>query len=181
SYIGAGPLFTHQYSQAWIDFRGLKERRGSSTDHFLYSVTATTAHREFCLDLSRGFPGYTKDIWGITGSDSARGGVAWGGAPRHPAIDGTVVPCAAAGSLMFAPDICLPALRAMQDLYGKRIYGRYGFADAFNPNNGWVDTDVIGIDAGISLLSAENLRSGRVWEWVSRDGEICRALRRGGF
>ena len=83
--------------------------------------------------------------------------------------------------MMFAPDICLPALRAMHALYGERIYGRYGFADAFNPNSGWVDTDVIGIDVGISLLSAENLRSGRVWKWVSRNGEIGRALRRAGF
>jgi hypothetical protein len=177
TYIGTGPLFTHQYSQAWIDFRGLKERQPPYTDYFANSAAATRAHRQFCLALSPEFPRYTGNIWGITASDSARGYVAWGGPPRHKAIDGTVVPCAAAGSLMFAPDICLPAVRAIQAEYGKRVYGRYGFADAFNPNTGWVDTDVIGIDLGITVLSAENLRSGLVWKWFSRNPETGRALR----
>ena len=181
SYVGNGPLFTHQYSHAWIDFRGLKEPRSPFTDYFANSAIATLANRQFCMDLAAEFPGYTTDIWGITASDSVKGYVAWGGPPRHPAIDGTVVPCAAAGSLMFRPDICLPAVRAMRERYGDGIYGRYGFADAFNPGTGWVDTDVIGIDIGITLLSAENLRTARIWEWVSRNPEPGRALRLGGF
>jgi hypothetical protein len=77
---------------------------------------------------------------------------------------------------MFTPDITLAALRAMRDKYGERIYGRYGFADAFNPNTGWVGPDVIGIDVGITLLSAENLRTGNVWRWFMRNREITRAL-----
>ena len=86
-----------------------------------------------------------------------------------------VVPAAAAGSLMFTPDITLPALRDMRDGFGDRIYGRYGFADAFHPTDGWVNPDVIGIDLGISLLSAENLRSGRVWQWfMAESGDRCR-------
>ena len=181
NYIGDGPLFTHQYSHAWIDFRGLKEQRIPFTDYFANSAIATLSNRQFCMDLAAEFPGYTRDIWGITASDSVKGYVAWGGPPRHAAIDGTVVPCAAAGSLMFAPDICLPALRAMRERYGDRIYARYGFADAFNPGTGWVDTDVIGIDIGIILLSAENLRTARVWECVSRNHEPGRALRLVGF
>jgi len=80
-----------------------------------------------------------------------------------------VVPSAAAGSLMFTPDICIPAMRTMLLKYGKSIYGRYGFADAFNPGTGWVSPYVIGIDAGITLLSAENLRTGRVWQWFMAD------------
>ena len=91
-------------------------------------------------------------------------------------IDGTVVPCAPAGSLMFTPEISLAALKEMKERFGDKIYGRYGFADAFNPHNGWVDTDVIGIDLGITLLSAENLRSGKVWYWFMRNPEIVRAL-----
>jgi len=87
-----------------------------------------------------------------------------------------VVPSAAAGSLMFAPDICIPALRTMLVEYGKKIYGRYGFADAFNPATGWVSPDVIGIDVGISLLSAENLRTGRVWQWFMANPEAEKAL-----
>ncbi|HET8675238.1 MAG TPA: glucoamylase family protein, partial [Blastocatellia bacterium] len=116
------------------------------------------------------------NVWGITASDSARGYVAWGGPPRDPAIDGTVVPCAPAGSLMFTPDIALPALIEMREKYGERIYGRYGFADAFNPNTGWVGPDCIGIDLGITLLSAENMRSGNVWRWFMRNPEIPRAM-----
>ena len=98
-------------------------------------------------------------------------------AAARSGTDGTVVPCAAAGSLMFTPDITLPALKEMKDEYGDKIYGQYGFADAFNPHNGWVDPDVIGIDLGITLLSAENLRSGKVWYWFMQNDEVRRALK----
>ena len=172
----AAPLFIHQFSHAWVDFRGRRDRQPSKLDYFENSVTATRAHRLFCIKLAKEFPGYSENIWGITASDSARGYVAWGGPPRDPAIDGTVVPCAAAGSLMFTPDISLPALREMKDRFGDRIYGRYGFADAFNPNNGWVNPDVIGIDLGITLLSTENLRSENVWRWFMRNTEIAKAM-----
>jgi hypothetical protein len=120
-------------------------------------------------------------VWGITASDSAKGYVAWGGPPRDPAIDGTVVPCAAGGSLMFTPDISILALREMRERFGDRIYGRYGFADAFNPNNGWIDPDVIGIDVGITLLSAENALGQSVWGWFMRNAEVRRAMHRAGF
>lgn len=172
----SAPLFIHQYSHAWVDFRGRRENRAPHVDYFENSVIATRTHKQFCLDLAKEFPGYTENIWGISASDSAKGYVAWGGPPRHPRIDGTVVPCAAGGSLMFAPDITLPALQAMKDKFGDKIYGRYGFVDAFHPTNGWINPDVIGIDVGITLLSAENLRSGNVWRWFMRNREIPRAL-----
>ncbi|MDQ1590103.1 MAG: hypothetical protein QOG71_730 [Pyrinomonadaceae bacterium] len=177
TYITGGPLFIHQYSHAWVDFRGRRESQYPFTDYFQNSVAATRAHRAFCLALSREFPGYTEHVWGITASDSAKGYLAWGGPPRDAAIDGTVVPCAAGGSLMFTPDISLPALRAMREQYGASVYGRYGFADAFNPNNGWVNPDVIGINLGIMLLSAENARTGNVWRWFMRNPELPRAMR----
>ncbi|HKX26319.1 MAG TPA: glucoamylase family protein [Blastocatellia bacterium] len=178
---GADPLFVHQYSHAWVDFRGRRERRPPHLDYFENSVIATRAHRQFCLDLADTFPGYTAQIWGITASDSRRGYVAWGGPPRHEWIDGSVVPCAAAGSLMLTPEIALPALREMQARFGEQIYGRYGFADAFHPVTGWVNPDVIGIDLGITLLSAENLRTGNVWRWFMGNPEIGRALARAGL
>jgi hypothetical protein len=182
TYIsGADPLFVHQYSHAWVDFRGRRERGPSGIDWWENSVVATRAHKAFCLSLSREFPGYMENVWGITASDSPKGYVAWGGPPRHPAIDGTVVPCAAAGSLMFAPDITVPAVREMHRRFGDRIYGLYGFADAFNPNTGWVNPDVIGIDLGITLLSAENLRTGRVWDWFMQNEEVVRALQAAGL
>ncbi len=104
-----------------------------------------------------------------------------GGPPRNPAIDGSVVPAAAAGSLMFTPEITVPALREMQRRFGDRNYGRYGFADAFHPASGWVNPDLIGIDLGITLLNAENLRSGRVWTWFMKNPEITDALDRSGL
>ena len=81
---------------------------------------------------------------------------------------------------MFAPDITLPVLREMQRAFGDRIYGRYGFADAFHPTNGWTNPDVIGIDLGITLLSTENLRTGRVWRWFMSNPEMPAALDRVG-
>lgn len=176
---GPDPLFVHQYSHAWIDFRGRVER-DTGIDWWANSVTATQAHKAFCLSLAGDFPGYTDNVWGITASDSRKGYVAWGGPPRHPAIDGTVVPAAAAGSLMFDPAITVPALQAMHKTFGDRIYGKYGFADAFHPTDGWIDPDVIGIDLGIGLLSAENLRTGRVWGWFMENAAIAGALDRAG-
>jgi hypothetical protein len=71
SYIsGAPPLFVHQYSQAWIDFRR-REKREPHTNWFDNSVEATRAHRQFCIDLKTDFPGYSANVWGITASDSA--------------------------------------------------------------------------------------------------------------
>jgi len=82
---------------------------------------------------------------------------------------------------MFTPDISIAALRAMREQFGERIYKRYGFVDAFNPTTGWTDSQVIGIDVGITLLSAENLRSGDIWHWFMRNREPTNALRLAGF
>lgn len=180
-YSGGAPLFVHQYPQAWLDLRGRKDSREPFVDYYQNSITATRAHREFCLSLKSEFPGYSENLWGISASDSATGYVAWGGPPRHRRIDGSVVPYTAAGSLMFTPDISLPALKEMKAKYGDKIYGKYGFADAFNPNNGWVNPDVIGIDIGITLIGAENLRSGKVWHWFMQNKEIVDALDRVGL
>jgi len=170
------PLFMHQYAHAWIDYRHRREVKGDRIDYFENSITATLAHRAFCINLARQFPGFGPDLWGITASDSAHGYLAWGGPPRDPDIDGTVVPSAAGGSLMFTPELSLACLRNMRQKFGDRIYGRYGFVDAFHPTNGWVNPDVIGINIGIILLSAENMRSGNVWRWFMRNQEIPRAL-----
>jgi hypothetical protein len=178
---GADPLFVHQYSHAWVDFRGIREREPQHIDWFENSIVATRAHKAFCLGLSGEFPGYTDAVWGITASDSRKGYVAWGGPPRHPAIDGSVVPAAAAGSLMFTPGIAVPAVREMYRRFGARIYARYGFADAFHPTELWVNPDVIGINVGITLLSAENLRTGRVWSWFMKNAAIQTALTAAGF
>ncbi len=176
TYLTGGPLFVHQYSHAWVDYRKRREGWYPYTDYFANSIAATRAHRAFCINLAAEFPDYSENMWGITASDSAKGYVAWGGPPRDPAIDGTIVPSAAGGSLQFTPDISIAALRTMKEKYGERIYGRYGFTDAFNPLTGWIGPDVIGINVGIVLLSAENLRTGNVWRWFMRNKEIPRAM-----
>lgn len=171
------PLFMHQYAHAWIDYRARRETRGDRIDYFDNSIKATLAHRAFCINLGHDFPAFEPNIWGITASDSAKGYLAWGGPPRDPEIDGTVVPSAAGGSLMFTPELSVAALRAITDKYGEKIYGKYGFVDAFNPGSGWIDSDVIGINAGIILLSAENARTGNVWNWFMRNAEIPLGMR----
>lgn len=178
NYVGVSLLWTYQYPFAWADFRGKRERREPHTDWFANAQTATRAHRIFCsTELKKDFPGYSDEIWGITSSMSRTGYKAWGGPPRKSSIDGSVVPCAAAGSLMLTPDISIPALRAMKQKYGDKIWTRYGFADAFNPNTGWVSPEVIGLDAGITLLSAENLRSGNVWKWFMANPDMRKAMK----
>ncbi len=175
------PLFMHQYAHAWIDYRDRRESRGDRIDYFLNSIEATLAHRAFCMNLSHDFPAFASDMWGITASDSAKGYLAWGGPPRDPDIDGTIVPSAAGGSLMFTPGLSLAALRVMQGKYGAKVFGKYGFIDAFNPHTGWFDSDVIGINAGIILLSAENSLTGNVWMWFMRNREIPQAMQKVGL
>lgn len=177
-YIGSfAPLFVHQYSQAWFDFRG---KRDKYADYFENSRIATEAHRRFCLSLAKQFPDYSDDLWGITASDSREGYVIWGGPPALGPIDGTVVPCASGGSLPFLPEATLRVLRNIRNHY-PFTWSRYGFIDAFNPRTKWYDQDVIGIDAGITMLMAENLRTGFVWDTFMKNPEATRGMQRAGF
>ena len=106
----------------------------------------------------------------------------WGGPVQNPdKSDGTVVPCAPGGSLPFAPVECTRALLRMREIGGDRVWTRYGFVDAFNPQTGWVARDAIGIDQGIMLLMAENLRSGFVWNTFMKAPEMTRAMVLAGF
>jgi hypothetical protein len=177
-YVGSfAPLFVHQYSQAWFDFRGKKDRYA---DYFQNSIIATDVHRRFCIELNEQFPDYSNALWGITASDSAKGYVAWGGPPAMGPIDGTVVPAASGGSLPFMPAATMRVLRTVHDHY-PQAWCRYGFVDAFNPLTEWYDTDVIGIDTGITMLMAENARSGFVWDTFMKNPEAQRGMQNAGF
>jgi hypothetical protein len=180
-YVGSyAPLFVHQYSQAWFDFHGKKDRYAN---YFRNSMIATEVHRRFCLELAKQFPSYSDDLWGITASDSEKGYVVWGGPPEMGPIDGTVVPSASAGSLPFLPQPVLRVLKTIRNRYGSRAWSRYGFVNAFNPLKNWYDTDVIGIDTGtgITMLMTENLRTRYVWDLFMKNGEAQRGLQRAGF
>jgi hypothetical protein len=178
SYIGSfAPLFVHQYSQAWFDFRN---KRDQYADYFENSLLATDAHRHFCLELGKQFPDYSDDLWGISASDSQNGYVIWGGPPTMGPIDGTVVPSAAAGSLAFMPQPVMRVLRNIRNRYPK-AWSRYGFVNSFNPLKNWYDTDTLGIDVGITMLMAENLRTGFVWNTFMKNQEAQRGMDRAGF
>jgi hypothetical protein len=178
-YIGSfAPLFVHQYSQAWFDFRGKRDRY---KDYFQNSVIATDVHRRFCLELAREFPDYSNDLWGITASDSENGYVVWGGPPAIGPIDGTVVPSAAAGSLPFLPQAAMRVLKTVKNRYGAGAWSRYGFVNAFNPLKNWYDSDVVGIDTGITMVMAENVRTGFVWNTFMKNPEARRGMERAGF
>lgn len=179
NYIDAeAPLFIHQYSHAWFDFR---RQRDGHADYFRNSVLATTVHRRFCTELGDEFPHYSNELWGITASESPQGYVIWGGPPRQGPIDGSVVPCAAGGSLPFLPQDSLAVLRGMRERFGSKVWGRFGFADAFNPATGWAARDYVGINTGITLLMAENARSGFVWDLFMKNPEARRAMQLVGF
>jgi hypothetical protein len=117
------------------------------------------------------------------------GYAARGTAADYEVCDGTLAPTAAGGSMPFAPEICLPALKAIYDTYGEKIYGKYGFKDAFNPTftfgegneEGWFDVDYIGIDQGAILLMIENYHTGLIWDIMKKNPYIVTGLKKAGF
>lgn len=211
-FVQFGPLFGHQYSHVWVDFRGIRDAymRERGIDYFENSRRATLAQRAYAIDNPSGWRGYGADQWGLTASDGPLNGTvtvdgrarqlftyrARGAALGEIVDDGTLAPTAAGGSIPFAPEIAIPALRAMRERYGDDLYQRYGFLDAFNPTlttpvpvqhgrvvagKGWFDGDYLGIDQGPILLMAENHRSGLVWERMKRSPYLVRGLCRAGF
>lgn len=171
------PLFIHQYSHAWFDFRNKQDQYAN---YFNNSVTATQAHKLFCLSLQSQFNDYQSNLWGISASDSANGYTAWGGPPAMGNIDGSIVPCAAGGSLPFVATDCIAVLRNIHSQF-PLAWQRYGFVDAFNPLTGWYDADALGIDVGITMLMAENQRTGFVWNTFMKNPEAQSAISAVGF
>jgi len=175
---GNDPIFTHQYSQAWYDFRN---KRDAYADYFENSVKATKAHKLFCLSLREKFPDYSENLWGISASDYVGGYTAWGGPPPQGPIDGSIVPCATGGSLPFLFEDCMRVLRNLRGRYREKAWVKYSFVDAFNPLTGWYDADVLGIDLGITMLMAENHHSGFVWNTFMKNSEAQSAMQKVGF
>ncbi|MBE2216217.1 MAG: hypothetical protein IAE82_20255 [Opitutaceae bacterium] len=212
-HVNFGPLFGHQYSHAWIDFRGIADAfmRGRGIDYHENSRRAAYAQRAYAIANPGGWSDYGADIWGLTACDGPAdvsltlGGrlrrfhayTARGAASNYLVDDGTIAPTAAASSIAFAPEIAIPAIRAMRVHYGDAVYGTHGFVDAFNPTFtatnvvlaggrvvaglGWFDTQHLGIDQGPILLLLENHRSGLVWRVMQRSPYIVSGLQRAGF
>jgi hypothetical protein len=202
-YLGFGPLFGHQYSHCWIDFRGIRDRYmwARGIDYFENSRRATYVQRAYGIQNPQRYRMYSGAIWGLTACDGPRDTAFvvdgrrrqfWSYRAREVTFDwveddGTIAPAAAGGSVAFAPEICVPALKAMRDAFGGAVWTAYGFRDAFNatyaPGEGgaWVGPDYLGIDQGPIVLMIENLRNGFVWEVMKKNPYIVQGLRRAGF
>lgn len=209
-HLHFAPLFIHQYSHCWIDFRGIRDRymAGKDIDYFENSRRAVRAQRNYAIANPGGWTGYGADVWGLTACDGpgafkqrigGREREFFSYSARGPddRDDGTLAPTAAAASIAFEPELASRAIATMHARYGRGIYGRYGFLDSFNPTLtraaaplkhgkivpgiGWVDGDHLGIDQGPILVMIENLRSGLVWNVMRRNPHIRRGLQRAGF
>ena len=187
SYVIFPPLFGHQYSHCWIDFRGAQDAYmrmpSHGIDYFENSRRATLAQHAYCVANPGGFVGYSDTLWGITASDCPPGSCARG-APPNQGDNGTIAPTAVIGSLPFAPEICLPTIVSMYDTYKSTpLWSKYGFRDAFNltSNPDWYATDVLGIDQGPIIIMIENYRTGRVWSRFSKNADIKNGLLAAGF
>jgi hypothetical protein len=174
-----GPLFTHQYSQAFVDFRGKRDRLGY--DYWQSSINATLANRQFCIDSSNQFYTYNENVWGLSACDGPNGYRAYGAPPGRVEHDGTVAPWSAIASIVFTPGQSLAAMRHIYERFGERLWGRYGFCDAFNLDQDWWDQDVIGIDLGIALIMLENYRTELVWAHLMSVPHLQRAMIKAGF
>jgi hypothetical protein len=189
-FVTCPSLFTHQYSQVWIDFRGIRDSymRAKGSDYFQNSRRATLAQREYALANRLQHPNFSANEWGFTACDGPNTvignkvfpGYCARGAPGG-FEDGTIAPTAAGSSLPFAPQECLAVLRHLYADYGSKLWTTEGFRDAFNLQANWWDTDAIGIDQGPLLIMTENLRSGSTWRRMMASPLIQRGLERAGF
>lgn len=187
SFVHFPPLFGHQYSHCWVDFRHIGDAyiNAKGITYFENSRRATLAQREYCIANPGQFAGYSSNVWGLTACDGpgSAGFFAYiaRGAPPAENDDGTIAPTAAGGSLSFTPEYSLPSLRYFYDQYRTNIWTGYGFRDAFNLQANWWGPDVLGIDQGPIVLMAENYRSQRVWKLFMQNAEIQRGLKAAGF
>jgi hypothetical protein len=182
SYVVFPPLFGHQYSHCWIDFRNIQDiyMRNQGITYFENSRRATLAQRAYCIDNPGGFVGYGPNVWGITASDGPDGYRARG-APPPQDDNGTIAPTAIGGSVPFAPEVAVPALQHLFDTYNAQLWSTYGFRDAFNLTQNWWGPDYLGIDEGPIILMIENYRNGDIWERFMGNTQIALGLDRAGF
>ena len=182
SYIPFPPLFGHQYSHCWIDFRNVADpyMRSHNSTYFENSRRATLAQRSYCVSNPLKHSGYDGNVWGLTSCDGPPGYQAHG-APPPQGDDGTIAPTAAGGSIVFTPEYSIPTLRYLYDSYRPRLWTAYGFRDAFNLGASWVATDCLGIDQGPIVIMIENYRTQRVWRRFMANDIVQRGLQRAGF
>ncbi|MEP6912966.1 MAG: glucoamylase family protein [bacterium] len=199
-FLYGGPLFIHQLSHMWIDFRGIQDQymRDQGIDYFENSRRATCVQQQYAIRNPRSFKGYGEHIWGLTASDGPgparkKFGGRWHrfydykarGVPHGP-DDGTLAPWAVIASLPFAPEIVLPSIQYFDEMFPD-MTSEYGFKCSFNPtfsgvsSKGWVSKGYYGLDQGPIVLMIENYRSGFLWRLMRGCRYIVDGLRRAGF
>ena len=200
-FIYAGPLFIHQLSHIWVDFRGIQDRyvRERGLDYFENSRRATLVQREYAIRNPNGFAWYDDTCWGVTASDGPGPSVRKldgverrfydyiaRGVPFGP-DDGTLAPWGVVASLPFAPDIVMPAIHYMID-HLKPQHEKYGFKATFNPTfradgspDGWISPWHFGLNQGPIVLMVENYRSGLLWRLLRGCPYLVRGLQKAGF
>jgi hypothetical protein len=196
SHVAFPPLFGHQFSQAFIDYRGMADKymKGKGIDYFENSRRATYVQRQYAIDNPQGWVGYDSLCWGVTASDGPTekynfgdkkflgyAGRGTSGPDYNYFDDGTIAPYGPLSSLPFAPEIVLPTIKSMNAKYGKKLWGKYGYYDSFNPTANWVNDDYIGIDEGPMLIMIENFRTGLVWNYMMKDPIVQKGLSRLGY
>ena len=169
-------IFIHQMAQAFYNFHEQRDRLG--WDYWVSSLGATHINRQFCMDNASKRKTYAPDIWGLNANDFPDGYKAFA-APGEE--DGTVSPTGAIASLLFTPKLSLAAGQAIYTRYGDKLWGRYGFGNAFNVDKDWYGPDVIGIDLGMVLLAIEDYRTGLPWKLLASHPSTRRAWQRAGF
>ena len=173
-----GSLFTYQFSHAFIDFRNLND---DGINYFNNSRNASLANREFSLENQGEFQTY-QEAWGLSASLGPDGYKAYGAKPGLAIHDGTIAPYAAIASIVFTPEESLATIRSLYQIHGARLYGSYGFKDAFNLNRNWWAEDYLGVDQGIVVLMLENfLNDGAVWKRFMKIPAVQRAVERSGL
>jgi hypothetical protein len=202
-FVYAGPLFIHQLSHVWIDFRGIQDKymRNKGLDYFENSRRATCMQQRYAIQNPQEFAGYSECCWGITASDGPGPstktidgvkrvffGYEARGAPNGP-DDGTLSPWAVIASLPFAPEIVLPTIRYFVNDIHLEQSEPYCFKASFNPSYpvksgrevGWVSPCNYGLNQGPIVLMIENHRSGLLWRLMRQCPYIVAGLRRAGF
>ncbi|MFA6469428.1 MAG: glucoamylase family protein [Bacteroidota bacterium] len=179
-FVNFPPLFGHQYSHCWVDFRDIADSymKDKGITYFENSRRATLDQRLYCIENPKGFVGYGANMWGITASDVPTGYNARG---TNMNDDGTLNPTAPGGSMPFAPEICIPVLQEMYNQHRENIWTGYGFTDAFNLTVNWWGPDVLGIDQGPIVIMLENYRTGNVWKTSMKSKIISDGLKKAGF
>lgn len=182
SFVPFPPLFGHEYSHCWVDFRHIADSymNSHSSTYFENSRRATLAQLAYCIANPAGRLGYSSNVWGLTACDGPTGYEAHG-APPALNDDGTIAPTAPGGAMAFTPEYSLPTLQYFYSHYRTHIWTANGFRDAFNLGQQWYDTDELGIDQGPIVIMIENYRTQRPWRLFMQNAEIQRGLQQAGF